>query len=135
MKIYNRRGFFSGIFYPGMAVLALILMIYKGMNLRDWLMVVVGAALGIHYLSRSLSKNASMADRDELSEHLRMKTKALAFSWTKGVCIGLWVFFAMLFSHTKSDIHLTLFIAFAIMLLAMITVEFITELICNRKVA
>lgn len=134
MKIYNKRGFFSGLFYLGTAILFLILMIYKGMNLRDWFLVVLGVSLGIYYISRSFSKNASMADRDELSEHLRMKTKAIAFSWTKGICIALWVFFALLFSHTKSEVHLTLFIAFGLMLLAMIIVECITELICNRKV-
>ena len=134
MKIYNKRGFFQGVFYLCFAVLAMILMIYKGMNLRDWLLVVGGVALGIYHISRSISKNASMADRDELSEHLRLKTKALAFSWVRGICIGLWAFFAMLFSHTKSDIHMALFICFGFMIIVMVTAEAIIELVCNRKV-
>ena len=134
MKIYNKRGFFQGVFYLCFAVLAMILMIYKGMNLRDWFLVVLGVSLGIYYISRSLSKNASMADRDELSEHLRIKTKALAFSWVRGICIGLWAFFAMLFSHTKSDIHMALFICFAFIIIVMVTAEAIIELVCNRKV-
>ena len=134
MKIYNKRGFFQGVFYLCFAVLAMILMIYKGMNLRDWFLVVLGVSLGIYYISRSLSKNASMADRDELSEHLRIKTKALAFSWVRGICIGLWAFFAMLFSHTKSDIHMALFICFGFMIIVMVTAEAIIELVCNRKV-
>ena len=134
MKIYNKRGFFQGVFYLCFAVLAMILMIYKGMNLRDWFLVVLGVSLGIYYISRSLSKNASMADRDELSEHLRLKTKALAFSWVRGICIGLWAFCAMLFSHTKSDIHMALFICFGFMIIVMVTAEAIIELVCNRKV-
>ena len=134
MKIYNKRGFFSGLFYLFMSVMALILMVYKGMNIRDWLIVVLGLILGIHYITRSLSKNASAEDRDELHELVRIKAQALAFFWTKAVCIGLFAFFAMLFSHTKSEIYLFLFIAFSFMLLGMVIVEAITEHYCNHKV-
>ena len=134
MKIYNKRGFFSGLFWLSMGIMNLILSGYKGMNIRDWLFVVIGLILGIYYISRSLSKNASMEDRDELHEHLRTKAQAMAFFWTKVVCIGLFAFFAMLFSHTKSEVHLILFIAFAFMLLGMIIVEGITEHYCNHKV-
>ena len=134
MKIYNKRGFFSGLFYLGLSIMALVMMVYKGMNIRDWLFVVIGIVLGIYYISRSFSKNASAEDRDELSEHIRTKAQALAFFWTKVVCIGLFAFFAMLFSHTKSEIHMVLFIAFAFMLMGMIIVEAITEDYCNHKV-
>lgn len=134
MKIYNKRGFFSGLGWLTMAVMMLILTGYKGMNIRDWLFVVIGFVLGIYYISRSLSKNAALADRDELHEHLRMKAQAMAFFWTKAVCIGLFVFFAMLFSHTKSEVHIILFIAFGLMLVGMIIVEVITEHYCNHKV-
>lgn len=134
MKIYNKRGFVSGLFWLGMGIMNLILSGYKGMNIRDWLFVVIGLILGIYYISRSLSKNASMEDRDELHEHLRMKAQSMAFFWTKVVCIGLFAFFAMLFSHTKNEIHLVLVIAFAFMLIGMIIVEGISEAICNHKV-
>lgn len=134
MKIYNKRGFLSGLFWAGMAIMTLILAGYKGMNIRDWLFVVLGLILGIHQISRSLSKNASMEDRDELSEHLRMKAQAMAFFWAKAVCIGLFAFFAMLASHTKHEIHITLVMSFAFMLIGMIIVEGITEIICNHKV-
>ena len=134
MKIYNKRGFFSGITWLGISVLNLILSVYKGMNLRDWLLVVVGLVLGIYYISRSFSKNASMEDRDELSEHLRTRAQAMAFFWSKVVCIGFMVFYAMLGSHTKHEIYITLFISFALMLIGMLVVEGITEFICNRKV-
>lgn len=134
MKVYNKRGFFSGLFWVAMSILAIILMTYKGMNIRDWLLAVIGLVLGIYYISRSLSKNASMADRDEMSEHLRTKSQAMAFFWTKALCIGFFVFYLMLFSHTKQDIHLVLALAFAMMLVGMVIVECITEHICNRKV-
>ena len=134
MKIYNKRGFFSGLFYLSLSVLFLILTVYQGMNLRDWLLIVIWLVLGIGYITRSLSKNASMADRDELSEHLRMKSQAMAFFWSKVVCIGFMVFFAMLASHTKHTLHIALFIAFGLMLIGMIIVGGITEIICNHKV-
>ena len=82
----------------------------------------------------SFSKNASMVDRDELSEHIRTKAQAMAFFWTKAVCVGLFVFYAMLFSHTKHEVHFILFMAFAFMLIGMVIVEAITELYCNHKV-
>ena len=134
MKIYNKRGFFSGLGWLTMAVMMLILTGYKGMNIRDWLFVVIGLVLGLYYISRSLSKNASTKDRDELHEHIRMKAQAMAFFCPKVVCVGLFAFFATLFSHTKHEVHLVLFIAFAMMLLGMVIVEGITEIICNHKV-
>lgn len=134
MKIYNKRGFFSGLFFLGLSITSLILMIYKGMNLRDWFFVVVGLILGINYITRSFSRNASMEDRDELSEHIRTKSQAMAFFWTKALCVALFAFYAMLFSHTRNEFHLVLFLAFSFMLFGMVIVEAITEHYCNRKV-
>lgn len=134
MKIYNKKGFFTGLFWLGMSAMALILMCYKGMNIRDWLMVVIGLILGIHGISRSLSKNASLEDQDELTTYLLQKSRSMAYSWTKIICIVLMVFYIMLFSHTKHEIHLTLVIAFAMMLVGMLIIERITEAICTHKI-
>ncbi len=134
MKIYNKKGFFTGLFWLGMSAMALILMSYKGMNIRDWLMVVIGLILGIHGISRSLSKNASLEDQDELTTYLLQKSRSMAYTWTKIICIGLMVFYIMLFSHTKHEIHLTLVIAFGMMLVGMLIVEGITEIICTHKI-
>ena len=134
MKIYNKKGFFTGLFWIAMAILLLIMTSFKGMNIRDWLFVVIGLVLGCYYLCRSFSKNASMEDQDEMTQHLLHKSRAMAFFWTKVVTIGLFVFYAMLASHTKHEIHITLMIAFAIMLIGQIIIEGITELYCTKKV-
>ena len=134
MKIYNKKGFFSGLFWITTAILTLIMTSFKGMNIRDWLLVVIGLVLGIYYLCRSFSKNASMEDQDEMTQHVLHKSRALAFFWTKVVTIGLFVFYAMLASHTKHEIHITLMIAFAIMLIGQIIIEGITEHYCTAKV-
>jgi uncharacterized membrane protein len=134
MKIYNKKGFFSGLFWITTAILTLIMTSFKGMNIRDWLLVVIGLVLGFYYLCRSFSKNASMEDQDEMTQHVLHKSRALAFFWTKVVTIGLFVFYAMLASHTKHEIHITLMIAFAIMLIGQIIIEGITEHYCTVKV-
>ena len=134
MKIYNKKGFFTGLFWITTAILVLIMTSFKGMNIRDWLFVVIGFVLGFYYLCRSFSKNASMKDQDEMTQHLLHKSRAMAFFWTKVVTIGLFVYFAMLASHTKDTIHITLMIAFAIMLIGQMIIEGITELYCTKKV-
>lgn len=134
MKIYNKKGFYTGLFWITTAILALIMTSFEGMNIRDWLLVVIGLVLGCYYICRSFSKNASMEDQDEMTQHLLHKSRALAFFWTKVVTIGLFVFYAMLASHTKHQIHITLMVAFGMMLIGQIIIEGITEHYCTAKV-
>lgn len=84
-------------------------------------------------MTRSLSRNMSAEDTDELSEHIILKARSKAFAWSKGLCLFLIVFYAMIYSHSKNEIHAVLFVGCTLMLVAMIIIEAITEFYYNRK--
>ena len=133
MKIYNKKGFLLGLFWLAMGCAWLYCFVYRGMVFFDAFLCAAQFGLGITYITRSFSRNMSDADQDERTQLIIQKTRACAYSWAKGLCIALGIFFVMLYSHTKNDLHMGLFICCSLLLLGMVIIEGIIEIYYDRK--
>lgn len=134
MKIYNKKGFFTGLFWLLIAGCQCYLAVYKGMDFTNAFFCFVSLALAVLYLSRSLSKNTSEADQDELTVHLLNRSRSLAFFWSKVLYAAFMVYWLLLYSHIKDEIYMVLFMNTFIMLAGMIIIQIITEIYCERKI-
>ena len=133
MKIYNKKGFFTGLFWLFFGGCNLYTMIYRGMYLFDIVVWAGNFGLAIYYLTRSFSRNMSDADQDERTQLVVQKTRAAAYSWTKGLCVGLGLLYVALYSHTKEDLYLVMFGCFAIILVGMVIIQGIIEIYYDHK--
>lgn len=133
MKIYNKKGFFIGLFWLVLSIADLCMFIYHKTAPIEAVLCLCTFLLGITYIARSLSRNLSDEDCDELSELIINKSRRTAFAWTKGLCIFLIVYFVFLYSWMKKEIYITLFVGFGLMLIGMIIIEAVTELYYESK--
>ena len=133
MKIYNKNGFFKGLFWLVLGLSSLITMVYRGMELPDVLWCTIEFGMAIYYITRSFSRNMSDADQDERTQLIVQKSRSTAYTWIKGICIVLGLLYMMVFSHTKNDLHLGIAVCFAIVLIAMMIVQGITEIYYDSK--
>ena len=133
MKIYNKNGFFKGLFWLILGGSSLITMVYRGMELPDVLWCTIEFGMAIYYITRSFSRNMSDADQDERTQLIVQKSRSTAYTWVKGICIVLGLLYMMVFSHTKNDLHLGIAVCFAIVLIVMMIVQGITEVYYDSK--
>lgn len=134
MRIYNKKGFYIGLFWLVMTIAELFMFAYHGMKPIEAVFCLSSLVLAVFYLSRSLSRNMSAEDTDELTEYILSKARSKAFTWSKGLCILFIVYFIFLYSWIKKEIYIVLFVAFVLMLIGMIIIEGITELYYQHKV-
>lgn len=133
MKIYNKKGFWKGIFYLCLTGLWMYTCAHKELTLRNGVFCALGLFMGIYYVSRSFSRNLSEADSDERSKLIVQKSRCMAFLCCKGICILFGIFWLVLYTNTKSDIHMAMFISFMLMLIGMVFAEAITEIYYDAK--
>ena len=83
MKIYNRRGFITGIVQLLLSVFCLITLIVTGFDVKLMVLGIIIALLGITGVINSFSKEAARKERidndDERSQLVKMKAKAKSF--------------------------------------------------------
>ena len=133
MKIYNKKGFLTGIFWFVLGAASLCMLVYRGMYFLDVFLCACQFGLAIYYIARSFSRNMSDADQDERTQLVVQKTRATAYSWVKALCIVLGLIYIMVFSHTKNDLHMGMFVCFMMILVGMLIIEGIIEIYYDRK--
>ena len=133
MKIYNKKGFLSGLFWLLMGGTSLYTMVYRGMEIPDIVFCTIEFGLAVYYIARSFSRNLSDEDQDERTKLIVQKSRATAYAWVKGICIVLGLLYMLVFSHTKNNLHLGMAVCFAMILIGMLIVEGITEIYYDRK--
>lgn len=133
MKIHNKKGFFSGIFWLVLGSANLYMFVYQGMNFLDIFLCAGAFGLAIYYIARSLSRNMSDADQDERTQLILQKTRMKAYSWVKGLCIALGILYIAVFSHTRNELHFGMFVCFMMILVGMLIIEGIIEIYYDHK--
>ena len=133
MKIYNKKGFWMGIFWIIFGGTNTYLTIYRGMTLLDIVFCVLELGIGIYYITRSLSRNMSDADQDERTQLIVQKSRTAAYAWVKILCIILGILYLMVFNSTKNDLHLGMFVCFMMILVGMMIIEGICEIYYDHK--
>lgn len=103
MKIYNRKGFFSGIFTASIGAALLAAGAHTGFERFDYKDVaLVGFCLliGFMTIARSMSHNLSREDKifelDERNQLVGLKSRSRAFGITQVVCLVLMFLFIVL---------------------------------------
>lgn len=128
MKIYNKKGFWGGLFWLSMGILGIILYFYQGMNLRNMFLCGSGIFLGVEMIVRSLSRNMSDADQDERAKYVRVKSRSSAFLWSKVLCLSGGILYLGVFQIEREEVYMGMSIGFMLMFVAMIIVQGITEI-------
>ena len=131
MKIYNKKGFISGIVWLSICLVGIFAMAVKGFSLKLTLWTLLLFLFSIASISRSFSKASSLedllADTDERDRYILLKTanKSLQiFGWINfAVTISLMIIYAI----TKNNYLLGAFILSSLY----ITIIFIVTLCTN----
>ena len=133
MKIYNKKGFFTGLFWLVLGASFLCALVSREMNILDIVFCAAEFGLAIYYIGRSFSRNMSDADQDERTQLIVQKTRATAYSWAKGICIALGILYIAVFSYTKNTLHLGMSVCFGMIVIGMVIVEGIIEIYYDHK--
>ena len=110
MKIYNKKGFFSGLVSAALGIALLAAGWHTGFerfDLKDAFLVVVLLLIGIvqaaRSFSRALSREDIISDLDERNTLVKFKSCSPAFGITQGVCFVLAVVFILLGAYHDYD--------------------------------
>ena len=131
MKIYNKKGFFSGLFTAAIGAALLGAGAHTGFarfDLKDAALAALCLFIGFGTIARSMSRRLSrgdkIAERDERNRLVRLQSRSRAFGVTQGVCMALMFLFLVLGVVRDFDgaVFLGLGLAFGI------SVSFLSEL-------
>lgn len=131
MKIYNRKGFLSGLFTAALGGALFIAGAQTGFDRferNDAVLVIFCLLIGLIVIARSMSRRLSREDKiselDERSQLITFKSRSRAFGITQGVCLAFTFFFILLGSVKKFDGAVFLGLGFAFS----ISVSYVSEL-------
>ena len=119
MKIYNKKGFWLGIFWVLLAIGCAVADLRDPdpnmlIRVRDWVLTVVVFLLGVTSFWRALSRSATREDRieemDERNRLVKIKSKARMLDFVYGTLFVLVVGSLIGFQVTASEVWLALFI-------------------------
>ena len=107
MRIYNKKKFAYGVFSLTLGLLVLVTGIMKGLHAKGVILSVLLLLTGAGSLARSLSRKMSREDmveeRDERNRLIDMKTKGLAFRLMEGISYVLGLLFLVSGALAKDD--------------------------------
>lgn len=143
-KIYNRKGFKSGIFFLVISFLSTWLLIKQWgeidqfKSVKDLFLMVITYVIGTISLVRSLNQTYSEEDKreeaDDRNQLIQLKAQSKAFSICFNTCLILCVIFVLLYIKMKLEVLLGGFVALGLlstfMLLTMIIVSVYYEEKC-----
>ena len=116
MRIYNKKKFAYSIFSLTLGLLVLVTGIMKGLHAKGAILSILLLLTGAGSLARSLSRRMSREDiveeRDERNRLIDMKTKGLAFRLTEGISYVLGLLFLVSGALAKDDAIVALGLGF-----------------------
>ena len=116
MRIYNKKKFAYGVFSLTLGLLVLVTGIMKGLHAKGAILSILLLLTGAGSLARSLSRKMSREDiveeRDERNRLIDMKTKGLAFRLTEGISYVLGLLFLVSGALAKDDAIVALGLGF-----------------------
>ena len=131
MKIYNRKGFLSGLFSAALGTALLFIEVQNGFDSfqpKNTLLAIVCLLVGLTAVVRSMSRRLSREDKilllDERSQLVTLKSRSRAFRITQGVCLVLMFLFLLLGAAKNFDGAVFLGLGFAFS----ISVSYFSEL-------
>ncbi len=141
MKIYNKKGFFLGIFWVLLAIGCAVADLRRPdpnmlIRVRDWVLTVVVFLLGVTSFWRAFSRSATREDRieemDERNRLIEVKSKARMLDFVYGTLFVLVVGSLIGFQVTASEVWLALFIIPGFLLGLFVLVHIFIKLYYNK---
>ena len=141
MKIYNKKGFFLGIFWVLLAIGCAVADLRRPdpnmlIRVRDWVLTVFVFLLGISSFWRAFSRSATREDRieemDERNRLIEVKSKARMLDFVYGTLFVLVVGSLIGFQVTASEVWLALFIIPGFLLGLFVLVHIFIKLYYNK---
>jgi len=123
-KIYNKKGFWSGVFFLILAVTYVLLLIINPhdtnsmSNIKSIFFAILCVLIGVGQVYRSMdSKCANEDDRndDERNKLVVLKTESSAYKITFNISLVLTLLLAIAIGVTKNDDLLGIFVGVGIM--------------------
>lgn len=140
MKIYNKKGFLTGLFPAVLGAALLIAGVQTGFDrfeLQDAVLAVVCLLVGLTTLVRSMSRSIAREDKilelDERSQLVTLKSRSRAFGITQSVCLVLMFLFLLLGAVKHFDGAVFLGLGFAFSISISIFSEFFSYLYYESK--
>ena len=141
MKIYNKKGFFLGIFLVLLAIGCSVADLRRPdpnmlIRVRDWVLTVFVFLLGISSFWRAFSRSATREDRiEEMDERIRLveiKSKARMLDFVYGTLFVLMVGGVIAFQMTGRETWLALLISPGFLLGLFLLIEIFVKLYYDK---
>lgn len=131
MKIYNKKGFISGLIGLLLSWADLMLMLVKEFSMKYLIMGLFLFAFSITEITRSLSKKKTIEDmtinNDEREKYIQLKSSQKSFQIIEIINCTFLILFIIIYSITKKQV----LIPFILITSLYITISFIALLITN----
>ncbi|MDB2155063.1 hypothetical protein [Clostridium butyricum] len=131
MRIYNKKGFVSGIITLLLCVLGVIAIILKGPSIKLVILLPFLLLISLTELRRSLSKSMSKEDiiknNDERDKYILLKTSYKSLEILRSINFIVIMVSIILFAVTKSEFVLGIFVVSSIYM----TLNFLVDLAVN----
>ena len=130
MRIYNKKGFVSGIITLLLCVVGVIAVILKGPSIKLVILLPFLLLFSLTEIRRSLSKSMSkdiIKNNDERDKYILLKTSYKSLEILRSINFIVIMLSMILFAVTKSEFVLGIFVVSSIYM----TLNFLVELAVN----
>lgn len=136
MRIYNKKGFWTGVFMLALALLLAWAGLRSGFQDKIFA-ILVCVVCGVSYLFRGLSYEMSREDRveeqDERERFVRARAQSRALQITQVVCFALMLAFVVMGAKAREQMFVAMGVAAAFCYMAAILSELFTQIYYQRK--
>ena len=128
MKIYNKKGFATGMFLTVIGLAMLATSIWTGFEVKGTILMAACLVFGVPFVTRSfspaMSREDKLAELDERNRLVKLRSRSAALTWTQWLCLALLILSRLPVGLFGEEICAALTIAFGLMYLIL----FVTEL-------
>ena len=136
MKIYNKKNFRYGLGMTILGVLMLLTSIWKGFDVKGTVILAlclfVGIGLMLRSLSRDMSREDKIAERDERNKMVEWRAKSRALGIAELICV-VCILVSIVGMRVVEDFFGGMLVAFGLMYTIMLLTELLTLLYYDKK--
>lgn len=136
MKIYNKKNFRYGLGMTMLGVLMLLTSIWKGFDVKGTVILAlclfVGIGLMLRSLSRDMSREDKIAERDERNKMVEWRAKSRALGIAELICV-VCILVSIVGMRVVEDFFGGMLVAFGLMYTIMLLTELLTLLYYDKK--
>lgn len=137
MKIYNKKGFATGAFLTAIGLAIFATSLWTGFDIKGTILMAACLVFGVPFVMRSLSPAMSRADKlaelDERSQLVKLRSKSAALTWSQWICLALLILSRLPVGVLGEEVCAALTLAFGCMYVVLFAAELIALAWFERK--